>query len=216
MKSLFKKSVISTLIAGSLVLTSASVAAVEKGDWLVRFGAVNVSPNDNSTSLTLAGPNSTVGVDDNTQVFANLSYMIKENVAVELLAATPFSHDIVGTGALSGVGKVGETKQLPPTLSIQYHFTPKASVRPYVGAGINYTIFFSEKTTGALAGTTLSLDDSWGLAVQAGVDVDITKDWFFNADIRYINIETTATTVLGTAEVEINPTVISLGIGTRF
>lgn len=71
--------------------------------------------------------------------------MIKENIAIELLAATPFSHDIKGTGALAGVGKVGETKQLPPTLSVQYHFSPKASVRPYVGAGINYTIFFSEK-----------------------------------------------------------------------
>lgn len=214
MKSLFKKSVISTLIAGSLVLTSASVAAVEKGDWLVRFGAVNVSPNDSSTGLTGVGPTATVGVDGNSQVFANLSYMIKENVALELLAATPFSHDIVGTGALSGLGKVGETKQLPPTFSIQYHFKPKASVRPYVGAGINYTIFFSEKATNTIS--SLKLDDSLGLAVQAGVDVDITKNWFFNADIRYINIETTATTDLGTAEVKINPTVISLGVGTRF
>ena len=216
MKKLFSKSLINASIAGMLVLTSASALAVEKGDWLVRFGVANVSPNDSSTGLSGVGPTATVGVDDDTQIFANLSYMIKENVAIELLAATPFSHDIKGTGALAGAGKVGETKQLPPTLSVQYHFKPKASVRPYVGAGINYTIFFSEKTTGALAGTTLSLDDSWGLAVQAGVDVDINKDWFFNADIRYINIESTATTALGTAEVTIDPTVISLGVGTRF
>lgn len=214
MESLFKKSVISTLIAGSLVLTSTSVTAVEKGDWLVRFGVANVNPNDSSTGLSLVGSTATVGVDGNSQVFANLSYMIKENVALELLAATPFSHDIVGTGALSGLGKVGETKQLPPTFSIQYHFKPKASVRPYVGAGINYTIFFSEKATNTI--TSLKLDNSLGLAFQAGVDIDITKNWFFNADIRYINIETTATTDLGTAEVKINPTVISLGIGTRF
>ena len=216
MKKSFSKSLINASIAGMLVLTSASALAVEKGDWLVRFGVANVSPNDSSTGLSGVGPTATVGVDDDTQIFANLSYMIKENVAIELLAATPFSHDIKGTGALAGAGKVGETKQLPPTLSVQYHFKPKASVRPYVGAGINYTIFFSEKTTGALAGTTLSLDDSWGLAVQAGVDVDINKDWFFNADIRYINIESTATTALGTAEVTIDPTVISLGVGTRF
>lgn len=214
MESLFKKSVISTLIAGSLVLTSTSVTAVEKGDWLVRFGVANVNPNDSSTGLSLVGSTATVGVDGNSQVFANLSYMIKENVALELLAATPFSHDIVGTGALSGLGKVGETKQLPPTFSIQYHFKPKASVRPYVGAGINYTIFFSEKATNTI--TSLKLDNSLGLAFQAGVDIDITKNWFFNADIRYINIETTATTDLGTAKVKINPTVISLGIGTRF
>lgn len=216
MKKSFRKSVINTAITGMLALTSASALAVEKGDWLVRFGVVNVAPNDSSTGLTGVGPTGTVGVDSDTQVFANLSYMIKENVAIELLAATPFSHDIKGTGALAGAGKVGETKQLPPTLSVQYHFKPKASVRPYVGAGINYTTFFSEKTTGALAGTSISLDDSFGLAVQAGVDVDINKDWFFNADVRYINIESTATTALGTAEVTIDPTVISLGVGTRF
>jgi len=214
MKKIFKKSVVSTLIAGSLVLTSASVVAVEKGDWLVRFGAANVSPNDKSGGFS---GNSAIGVavDGNTQAFVNFSYMIKENVALELLAATPFTHDLIATGAVTG--KVGETKQLPPTFSVQYHFKPKASVRPYVGAGINYTTFFSEKTTGALAGTSLSLDDSWGLAVQAGVDVDINKNWFFNADVRYINIETTATSsALGTVDVEINPTVISLGVGTRF
>ena len=75
-------------------------------------------------------------------------------------------------------------------------------------------MFFSEKATNTI--TSLKLDDSFGLAVQAGVDVDINKDWFFNADVRYINIETTATTDLGTSEVKINPTVISLGMGTRF
>lgn len=214
MKKSFSKSLISASIAGVLALTSASALAVEKGDWLVRFGASNVSPNDSSTGLSGVGPTATVGVDDNTQAFANLSYMMKDNVAFELLVATPFSHDIVGTGALSALGKVGEAKQLPPTFSIQYHFKPKASVRPYVGAGINYTVFFSEKATNTI--TSLKLDNSVGLAVQAGVDVDISKDWFFNADIRYINIETTATTDLGTSEVKINPTVISLGIGTRF
>lgn len=214
MKKFFTKSVVSALITGSLVLTSGVVTAVEKGDWLVRFGAVNVSPNDSSSGLTGVGSTATVGVEGNTQAFANLSYMIKDNIALELLAATPFSHDIIGTGALASHGKVGETKQLPPTFSIQYHFDPKASVRPYVGAGINYTIFFSEKATKTIS--SLKLDDSVGLAVQAGVDVDITKDWFFNADIRYINIESTATTNLGTAEVKINPTVISMGVGMRF
>ena len=214
MKSLFKKSVVTTLIAGSLVLTSASVSAIEKGDWLVRFGAADVSPNDKSGGFS-GNPAVGVAVDGNTQAFVNFSYMIKDNVALEVLAATPFTHDLIATGAVTG--KVGETQQLPPTFSVQYHFKPKASVRPYVGAGINYTTFFSEKTTGALAGTSLSLDDSWGLAVQAGVDIDITNDWFFNADIRYINIETTATSsALGTVDVEINPTVISLGVGTTF
>ena len=206
MKTIFKKSIVSTLIASSLVLATGTVNAVEKGDWLVRFGVVNVSPNDGSTGVVA---NDAVGVDGNTQIFANATYMYKENIGFELLAATPFSHDITLSGS-----KIGETKQLPPTFSMQYHFMPKASTRPYIGAGINYTTFFSEKATNTI--TSLKLDDSVGLAVQAGVDIDITKDWFFNADVRYINIETTATTNLGNIEVDINPWVISLGVGTHF
>lgn len=206
MKKSFSKSLVTTAISGMLVLTSISAMAVEKGDWLVRFGVVNVAPNDGSTGVVA---DDAVGVDGNTQIFANVTYMYKDNIGLELLAATPFSHDITLSGS-----KIGETKQLPPTLSVQYHFKPKASTRPYIGAGINYTTFFSEKATATI--TSLSLDDSIGLAVQAGVDVDINKDWFFNADVRYINIETTATTNLGNIEVDINPWVISLGVGTRF
>lgn len=206
MKKSFSKSVITTAITGMLALTSVSAIAIEKGDWLVRFGVVNVAPNDGSTGVVA---NDAVGVDGNTQIFANATYMYKDNIGLELLAATPFSHDITLSGS-----KIGETKQLPPTFSVQYHFKPKASTRPYIGAGINYTTFFSEKATATI--TSLSLDDSIGLAVQAGVDVDINKDWFFNADVRYINIETTATTNLGNIEVDINPWVISLGVGTRF
>jgi outer membrane protein len=213
MKQPSKKKIITATLLSVLATSSLSALAAQ-GDWLVRFGAVNVSPDDSSTGLTGVGPTATVGVDGNTQAFVNLSYMIRDNVAVELLAATPFKHDINGTGALSALGKVGETKQLPPTVSLQYHFNHTQNVRPYVGAGINYTTFFQEKATNAI--TSLKLDDSFGFAVQAGVDIDITKDWFFNADIRYISIETTATTDLGTTEVEINPTVISLGVGTRF
>ncbi len=111
---------------------------------------------------------------------------------VELLGAWPFKHDINGSGTIAGAGKVAETKQLPPTLVLNYMFNPQSNIRPYIGAGINYTTFFSTKTTGALAGTDMKLDDSWGAAADAGVDVDINKDWFFNASVWYMNITTTA------------------------
>ena len=207
-----KKTTLSVVL-GAACLT-ALPAFAEKGDWLVRFGVTNVSPDDSSTGLSGVGSTATVGVEGNSQPFVNFSYMIESNLAIEVLAATPFSHDINGTGVLAALGKVGETKQLPPTVSFQYHFTMNPGVRTYLGAGVNYTTFFDEKATAGIS--SLKLDDSWGLAVQAGVDIDINKDWFFNADVRYINIETTATTDLGTADVEINPTVISLGVGTRF
>ncbi len=141
--------------------------------------------------------------------------MLKDNISIEVLGALPFSHDINATGAVTG--KVADTRQLPPTVSLQYHFKPKASVRPYVGLGLNYTTFFDINTTGALAGTRLELDDSFGLAAQAGVDMDINDKWFFNADVRYIDIETTATSsLLGTVDVSIDPWVFTLGVGTTF
>ena len=194
---------------------SSQALAVSKGDWLLRIGASNVSPNDKSGDLSSA-PGGKVGVDGDTQPSVNLTYMYSDNVGIEILAATPFKHDINGAGNLAGFGKVAETKQLPPTVSMQYHLNPSASTRPYAGIGLNYTTFFSEKTTGALAGTDIRLDDSYGLAAQVGVDVDISNDWFFNADVRYINIETTAHTALGNVDVEINPWVYTLAVGTKF
>ncbi|MGI9315932.1 MAG: OmpW/AlkL family protein, partial [bacterium] len=138
------------------------------------------------------------------------TYMIKNNIGVELLAATPFSHDIV----LEGTGKIAETDHLPPTLSLQYHFAPESNVRPYVGAGVNWTTFFDEEATAVIS--DISLDDSVGWAVQVGVDVDINEKWFFNADIRKLDIETTAETDIGNIDVTIDPVVVSLGVGLRF
>jgi outer membrane protein len=208
------KTLISTIaLASGLALTAQPASAVEKGDWLLRFGVVNVNPNDGSdASSSLGLPADAIGVDDNTQLYINATWMFSDNMGLDILGATPFTHDIT----LDGAGKIGETKHLPPTVGIQYHFSPKSNVRPYVGAGINYTTFFSEELDG---GGDLSLDDSWGLAAQAGVDVDINDKWFFNADLRYMNIETTATLsgpVNGSVDVQINPWVIGLGVGTRF
>jgi outer membrane protein len=203
--------IVAALVALTMLMISGKVFALSEGDWLLRFGAVQVSPNDDSGKLSGA-PTVGVAVDGATGIFINATYMIRDNIGLELLGATPFKHDISATGGVTG--KVAEVKQLPPTFSVQYHFRPKQSVRPYVGAGINYTTFFDEKPTGPL--TSIKLDDSWGYALQGGVDVDISQNWFFNADLRYIDISTTATTNLGTIDVDINPWVFSVGVGTRF
>ena len=201
------KTLITTFaLASGLALTAQPATAVEKGDWLVRFGLANVNPNDGSSGVVA---DDAVGVEDDTQLYINATWMFSDNMGLDILGATPFTHDITLDGT-----KFAETKHLPPTVGVQYHFSPKSNVRPYVGAGINYTTFFSEEATAVI--TSLSLDDSWGLAVQAGVDVDINDNWFFNADLRYINIETTAETNLGNIDVEIDPWVIGLGVGTTF
>lgn len=206
MSSKLAKSVVAAALATGLLTGVAN--AYQAGDWVVRGGIWGAFPKSDNLSLPLG----TVEVDDGVTFGFNITHMITPNLGVELLGAWPFSHDIKLGGR-----KVGETKHLPPTVTMQYHFLPQNTVRPYVGLGLNYTFFFDEGTTGALTGTKLSLKDSWGLAAQAGVDIDITPDWFVNLDVHYIDIDTKAKVngaSLGT--VEIDPWVVGINIGTRF
>ena len=179
--------------------------AKDRDDWLFRFGVSHVDPKSNNHEL--------VTVDSGTQLTFNFSYMMTDHWATEILLALPFKHDIT----LDDGTKVGSTKHLPPTVSLQYHFAPGATFQPYVGAGVNYTRFFSEKTTGPLEGTNLGLDSSFGIAGQVGADIMLNDQWFLNLDVRYISIETDAS-VDGAdiGKVKINPWVYGLNVGLRF
>jgi outer membrane protein len=202
------KSALAAALAAGLLAGTAQ--AYEAGNWLFRIGAYGVFPESDNLNL---GPGADLDVDDGYSLGSNFTYMINPNIGIELLAALPFRHDI----ELSGAGKVAETDHLPPTLTLQYHFSPESSVRPYVGIGLNYTNFFSEDTKGALERDSLKLDDSWGVAGQFGIDIDVAPNWFVNADIRYISIESDAKlNGVGIGTVEINPWVVGLTIGTRF
>ncbi|MGA9572540.1 MAG: OmpW family outer membrane protein, partial [Lysobacterales bacterium] len=157
--------------------------------------------------------NDVVSVGSATSATFNLSYMMSDCWALELLAAYPFKHDIE---LLDGT-KVGSTKQLPPTLSLQYHFRPTEKFQPYLGFGINYTSFFSEKTTGPLTGSDLNLGDSWGIAGQAGFDVLVSDNVFFNLDVRYMDIDTKARVDdASLGKVQIDPWIVGGHIGFRF
>jgi outer membrane protein len=197
------------LTKGILVLAMLGASSVatanEAGDWLVRIGGSQVDPKSNNGDV--------VNVDADSSISATLSYMLTEHWAIDVLAAWPFEHDI----NLNGGPEVGSTKHLPPTVSVQYHFLPNADFQPYVGLGINYTTFFDEETTGPLAGSDLSLDDSWGVAAQVGIDWMLGDTWFFNLDARYIDIETDAFLDGAFLEkVEIDPMVYGAHIGFRF
>jgi outer membrane protein len=179
--------------------------AMEQGDWLIRFGASNVDPKSNNSPV--------VSVDSATSATFNFTYMMTANWAVEVLAAYPFEHDI----SLVDGPEVGSTKHLPPTVSLQYHFLPESTFQPYIGAGINYTDFFSEKLYGQLEGASLSLDSSWGIAAEVGADIMLGDTWFLNLNLRWIDIETDAKVngdPLG--KVEIDPMVYGAHVGLRF
>ena len=206
-----KRYVVGALFALGFAASVVPAHAVQKGDWLIRGGLGHVAPTGESVTVPVVGGK--LEADDSTNLAVNFTYMLSDNLGVELLGALPFKHDLMH----DSLGKLGETKQLPPTLILLYNFAPQSGVRPYAGIGLNYTTFFSEKTTGALAGTSLKLDDSFGLAVEAGVDVDINKDWFFNASLWRMDIDTEAdSSLLGKFDVAIDPWVMFVGVGRRF
>lgn len=195
----------SSLALAGMISLSPLAQAQDTGDWIVRIGVHSVQPKSNNSAL--------VNVDSAATLTFNGTYMYTPNWGVELLAALPFSHDI----NLNGGGKVAETKHLPPTASLQYHFNPNGRVRPYVGAGLNYTLFFDEKTSGALAGAKLELDPSFGPAAQVGLDADIADVWFINVDARWFDIDSDAK-VNGAklGKVEIDPYAVGVSFGRRF
>ncbi|MBU1191112.1 MAG: outer membrane beta-barrel protein [Gammaproteobacteria bacterium] len=204
----------------TLGASAPSLAGVQQGDILVRAGVAYVSPQGDSDEITGIGAGAKVEADDATSLGITFTYMATDNIGIGVLAAWPFEHDIDAEGSIAALGTVAEIEHLPPTVTLQWHFTPSSNVRPYVGAGINYTTFFSEDTKGALASHDLSLDDSWGLALEAGVDIDINSDWFLSGQVWYLDIDTDASLrgpVFNTNfDVEIDPWVMMLGVGTKF
>lgn len=188
------------------LLAFAATGTAAEGDWKIRAGIGTVDPKSDNGDV--------VSVDSGTTAVVNGTYMISDTIGLEVLASLPFSHDI---NLEANGAKVGETKHLPPTFSLQYYFPTSSAFSPYAGLGLNWTIFFDEETEGALAGTDLSLDDSIGLAAQLGFDYDLSDTMFINFDVRWIDIETDAE-VDGTEveTVEITPLVYSVTLGWRF
>lgn len=210
-----------TLVIG-LSLIAAKTYAYQTGDWILRAGLTNVTPQESSSNVFVNNADLGVGVnvDGNTQLGINVGYFLTPNWSIELLAATPFSHDI----GLNTVGALGKTKHLPPTLTANYYFAdPAAALQPYVGLGVNYTVFFDEQFTDAntAAGfSDLSLDSSWGYSAQVGIDYVVDSNWHVNASVRYIDISTQGTFKLngasGKVDVDIDPYVYTLSMGYRF
>lgn len=208
------------LAAVGIILStlSGSVWAHEAGEFFIRAGSATVRPTEGSDNVlgSLGGFN----VSNNTQLGLTFTYMATDNIGVELLAATPFRHK-VGTGP---TGTIATVNQLPPTLMAQWYFgDAQSKVRPYIGAGINYTTFFNAdfNDTGKNAGLSdLSLKDSWGAAGQVGLDYLINRDWLLNMSVWYMDIDTTANYKLAGAQqhdsVRLDPWVFMFSAGYRF
>ena len=180
---------------------------IHTGDWLVRLRAISIEPAAR-TNETLSALN--VGVNNAIVPELDFTYMIRDSIGVELILATSRHQVSSSLGNLGGVGV------LPPTLLLQYHFNHAGRIRPYVGAGINYTLFYNNGLSAG--GQSISVDNhSFGPALQAGVDFQVTKKLYVNADIKTIWMKTGASMggqSLGT--LHIDPLVIGLGVGMKF
>ncbi len=255
-KETFKQSMLAISVAGSLVAAQPALA-YEGGDFIIKAGAAKVAPSSDSTNIFVEIPalgDSGVGgvnADDDTQLGLSFTYMLDNKFGMELLAATPFEHDInlpILPSVNSALGeKIASTKHLPPTLTLNYYMNnPSSKFQPYIGLGINYTVFFEEKVTSnldnaavidvlagggaitAISSTDIKLDDSFGIALHAGFDYALTDNVGISFSYYKIDIDTeakVATTstagtytgpVIATVDVDIDPSVLMLGLNYKF
>jgi outer membrane protein len=186
-------------------LTAAAPAmAQSKGEWTLGVGVGVVDPKSDAGDLdgtALGLGKLPTEVDSDAKPTFTFEYFVADNVGVEVLAALPFKHEI----SIKGIGECGETKQLPPVVSLQYHFANHTKATPFVGLGVNYTKFFSSDAKGALRGADLDLDDSWGVAAHVGLDYALSDKGSLRVDLRWADIDTDVKVngaKLGSAEID--------------
>ncbi len=206
-----QKTLKAALLTSAMALVAGPVLAQSQGDWTFGVGVGNVNPKSDNGSVFALGADQDLEVDSDTRPIFTIEYFVRDNLGIELLLATPFEHDI----SVGPLDDVASTKHLPPTLSLNYHFPTNSPWKPYVGLGVNYTKFFSEDID--LAGADLSLEDSWGYAVQAGIDYMISDSGALRFTARYIDIESDVKlngSKIGTAEID--PIVLSASYVFKF
>lgn len=219
------KTILVTASAAVAAAAMAAPAAAEAGDVHVRLRGILVAPTESSGDVLPAFPGERVSVDNSFMPEVDVTYFVTDHVSLELIAATT-KHTASGiTGTTGGIGPLASTWVLPPTLTVQYRPIATGRVRPYVGAGVNYTLFYSENASSALEAavgqTRVRLSDSFGVAAQAGVDIDLTDKIFLNLDVKWVDMDTTArlrTTAIGDQRVRVSldPFIFGAGLGFRF
>jgi outer membrane protein len=216
-------------VAGAALLVLAAAAqAQSQGSVLVRLGATQIKPDVKSGDLSAPSfPGTKADIEADTQPTAGLTYMLSDHLALDLPLAAGFKHDIVGDGAIAGVGKIGEVRALPVTLMLQYRFFPAAApLRPYIGIGPTYAKFYKARSTAALSAltggtpanpTTLSIDSKWAVTGQVGLHASLAPRWALDVTVLKTALKTRTTLSTGqTLDAKIDPWSFCVGVGYRF
>ena len=198
-----KKHITLAAVALCTLMSGAAMAQqTTEGPWLVRARAVHLdSATKDSTGLNLS-------VNDKWIPEVDITYFFNKNIAAELILTVPQRHTLSAGGTA-----IGSLKHLPPSLLVQYHFTDAPGFKPYVGAGVNYTRFSSIRLT---AGVDVDRN-SFGGALQLGVDIPVAKDVYLNFDVKKVYIKTDVSAAgnkIGTFKVD--PVLFGIGLGWRF
>lgn len=205
-----KKSVLAIALCSLAALSSQAYAQqTQEGSWLVRVRAVNLDPANKSDPIGGVGAPDRLTINSKVIPELDISYFFTPNWATELVLTYPQNQKV----SLDGT-QIGTFKHLPPTLTLQYHFTPEKTISPYVGAGINYTRISS---VDLLNGAATLEKSSVGLALQAGVDFKIDKNWSINLDVKKVQIRSDVNTAAGQlSAVKVDPWLVGVGVGYRF
>ena len=205
-----KKSVLAIALCSLAALSSQAFAQqTQEGSWLVRVRAVNLDPANKSDPIGGVGAPDRLTINSKVIPELDISYFFTPNWATELVLTYPQKQKV----SLDGT-QIGTFKHLPPTLTLQYHFTPEKTISPYVGAGINYTRISS---VDLLNGAATLEKSSVGLALQAGVDFKIYNNWSINLDVKKVQIRSDVNTAAGQlSAVKVDPWLVGVGVGYRF
>lgn len=189
------------------------------GNWMVRLRAVNLTAANKSDPVpALAVPADAIQINNKAFPELDISYFFTPNIATELILTYPQQHDVTVTqSALGGPTKIGSFRHLPPTLTLQYHFTPEKRFKPYVGAGINYTRISNVDLQVPGVGPLELSKNSFGPALQAGFDYRLTEHLYFNVDIKKTWISADVKMAGQTiSKVKVDPWLLGVGLGYRF
>ena len=221
------KTFLKFISAAILITTAWSVQAQSAGVLMVRLGVTNISPQVNSGNMTAPSfPNTKTDVGSDTQVSGGLTYMLNNNVSVDLPVAPPFNHKLYGAGALASAGQLGSVKSLPFTLFGQYRFKEPDSVfRPYLGMGLTYAYFFDETGSRTLTAMTnpggvatkLRIGSKFALTPQLGFTCMLYDKWILDTSFSKTYLENRTTFSTGqTIDTTLDPNTFSIGLGLKF
>lgn len=214
------------VIAAAAALAAGAVSAQGAGSWLVKAGVNHIAPQVDSGTLSAPSlPNTRIDVKAASAPVISATYFYRDNLSVEAFIGTPYEHDVVGDGAIAGVGRIGKVKQLSPTVFAQYRFGAAGGLRPYAGVGLTYTTFFDEEGSGTLTGLTnpggsptrLKVDDAFGVSMQLGLMVPVKDRWFLDATVIKTFIKTTSKLSTGQRiDARLDPLSVMVSVGYRF